>query len=343
MPSENPSSKPKFPFSPKEIGAYAAAVIALIAFVRTQLSPSVDLEDPRAVLLQTELTTAARPDLQKVDALVTQSDRTMQALAESLRPKLEAIDDPVVAQTLRLPFVYYEQNRTNNPERNAARIWVNAHNNGTVLWGTITDPDFFWIGPLNKPEKSESSADASLLSAFSPLERVLYINMECAPESVVCQLGEVHEVGHAIQDTLRRTTLTDEALANYLGFHINASTTPSIDLDKELGSYAYEIEYLNLLIGGDLKAFYTTGVPALDVPTVARRLNVPYAQQESLNVTFQLAQSYYAGGGWDMHKQTMPNAFVNAVAIIHADQGCNVNEWNARTGNYVPVQWTTGE
>lgn len=279
-----PSKLPSLPTLGLIVGGAVVAAALATSFDEKEGVPQ-DL-----ILLNAGQPSESLPNATQSSELLRQSDATMKAFHEALGAKLNQVD-PRLAATLAEPFEFYEFNKTENPDRSELGLVKQVEKQGSGRWGQTPNLNFFWIQSI------EEDSDGVVKAAFSSLKRVLLLPADCSPQDVECQLTQYHEVTHAMQDTQVRHTLTGEALNNYFSWHVDTGDGKKVDLDKELMANAYEIEALNALLDGDLKSFYRTGVPVLDVDTIQRRLAIPYSSRESLELNFVLAESYFKGGG----------------------------------------------
>lgn len=214
--------------------------------------------------------------------------------------------DPWVTGHLEAPFEVLRINQ-GNPQRNYHRF-REAQTRGLV---NIANPHFFFY--------DEGALPSGTCAGFGPASRTMIVARDIDPANLRDMLVFYHELKHAALDGNIRTAIqSQQQYERYMAFHTGRrGEKPRSDITQELLAYGSELEVMDLLFDGALRAGRFPSAPA-----ALRALNARDNQRGDVELLLDLARLYFPHG---MHKNMpFPQGLTNKVQREYQARGYDV-------------------
>jgi len=242
----------------------------------------------------------------QTDALIAKIEKGFQDFGAMMYPRIETdVQDYSLRTELLAPFEVFELNK-DNPGKNAPRHNREMTRNGATT-ATIANPYYFGY-------KAAPDLPSNVAAGFQPTFRVMELSPDLDPDNLLDMLIVYHELRHSSQDAMTRQSIVSRnGYENYLNFYTaGPGEKQRVKLIEESSAYACELEVLNILLNGRLKAFAMSN-ESPNVDTVLTILNARENQRETVEALLNLAKYYYPEG---TSNGILPHRFIDRIALI---------------------------
>lgn len=224
-----------------------------------------------------------------VDDLIVKVEAGADHLKQLLEAKLELVKDEKLKHQLMQPFRLVDLNRA-NPNKNSPRFHRTAMEQGLT---EVKQENGSWFG-------YGSRVNIKFAASYGAPNREMGISSEFDPEKVMNLLVLYHELRHVMQDNqLRDGIHSRKDFDDYIAVYTKKiDGKPISPVVEESSAYLYEIEALNVLLDGELRAAILDKKP-FDLEKARIQLKIQRDDKSSLNMLdllVEMARSYYLSG-----------------------------------------------
>lgn len=258
--------------------------------------------------------------MSRLDRLIADSEHAFLEFEMSVRMGMAKLPLPIYlsATDLLQPFNFVRDN-VSNVHKNMIRLrtalsmyMVDLGHIRTILGNFQYD----YLEPDIPPKA---------IATFDPISRTYFMREYLDPQLFSSKLVKYHEIVHAIQNVRSQMNIgCQEEMDEYLQLY----SGDNIVVEEEAEAYGYELEVLNILLGGRLAA-------GEDV-TAENAMEILRAGTEQDHILLRdllfLAKQYYPQG---MANNTFNRDFWVWMAQIHGDAGYNL--YSLRQGKKVLI------
>lgn len=249
----------------------------------------------------------------KIDAMAD-TDRLIEVVEkgwikfeEKVAPFLVDLVDSDFKNELNSPFKIMKINRE-NPDKNARRFHEDQLASGNTT-AKIGNPYWFFID-------SNVDLPGNIIAGFDPTAVVMSLSASFDPEDDIDQLVLYHELRHVAQGANTRMKITsEEEYKKYVAFLTGAKR---LVINEEASAYAYEIDLLNLLCGGELLNAVKEG-RSVNMEIVNAKIKTK--NKGILKMLIDLSKLYYPEG---VSTGNFNKIFLDMIADTYAKDGAEI-------------------
>lgn len=290
------------------VGAELIAVLAVFALAVNSSKENHPIETSKAPTVLAEK--PAIPNIEtQTDSVIAKVEAGFEKLEQTLRPRIEAMEDRSLRMELMGPFEMVKVNEAFSG-KNGPRFH-REQSRGGAKETKLENPYFFGY----RAQKLETGA----VAGFEAPTKTMFLNPNIDLNNLLDFLIIYHELRHAAQDgNIRKAIRSQEQFNAYLRFHTqDRNTEKRVEIMHEATAYAYEIEMLDLILEGELKKTITMGEP-LDINNLLKKLNARVEQKETVELLVGFARAYYPEA---QSKGGLTKRFVDFTARLYREKG----------------------
>jgi hypothetical protein len=162
------------------------------------------------------------------------------------------------------------------------------------------------------------------VASYEAPTRIMELAPDFEEDNLLDALVLHHELRHAMQDTQNRTDLhSEDDFRKYLAmYRAQAGENFKIFLIEEASAYMYEIEAMNLLLDGELKAAHREG-RKIDMAGALLKLKARPDQKGMVEMLADIARIYYGSGSGP---RGMTQKYLEDMVVFHREHlGQNID------------------
>ncbi len=242
------------------------------------------------------------------DRLISVVENAWEGFSRRVEPLISQVDDKAFRDEIESPFQLMKLNKA-NPNKNGTRF----HRQQSELGNSTADiANAFWFFIESDPNLLSDQA-----AGFEPLSAIMHLSPDFDPNDDVDMLILYHELRHVAQSARTKMQIRGpREYDEYVDFHTGPKRRMLIN--EEASAYAYEIEVLNLLCGGELSRAAQEG-RAVDMNLLHSMIKTKRVR--TLETLVYFAQHYYPEGAISGH---FSQRFLEMLAEEYAKFGYEV-------------------
>lgn len=216
---------------------------------------------------------------ERVDKIVQMAEAGMGKLKETVENDINSLEDEKLKHMFNQAFLLMQINQ-DNPNKNHPRFLEQQSDKTTAF----KQKNINYFGYNITTEK-----DKGTVASYIPPMRLMKLSPEFDKDNLLDALIMYHECQHVLQDTSVRAQLdTKEKYEKYMGSFFKKRDRIAFNVLAEGTAYAFEIELLDMILGGKLRRH-----EKLDAEEVRKALNARQGQMGTIKLLLGMADEYF--------------------------------------------------